>query len=47
MRELDTQEDDGEIGVCHICGETFTTQEDLSKHLMEAHGGKEAILGSS
>jgi hypothetical protein len=40
MRKLETQEDDGEIGVCHICAQTFSTQEDLAKHLLEAHGSK-------
>jgi hypothetical protein len=25
--------------VCHVCGETFPTQEELSKHLIEAHEG--------
>jgi hypothetical protein len=46
MSEGDTQQGDPEVGTCHICAQTFTTQEDLSKHLMEAHGGKEPATGS-
>ena len=41
MSGLGSQEGDGEIGRCHICAQTFATQEELSKHLIEAHGGDE------
>lgn len=27
----------GETAVCHLCGQTFPTQEELSKHLMDVH----------
>ncbi len=30
---------DGEIGTCHVCGATFATQEELSKHLIDANEG--------
>jgi len=39
MSERETQRGDAEVGACHVCGETFPTQEDLSKHLIEAHEG--------
>ena len=35
MSERETQRGDPEVGVCHVCGETFPTQEELSKHLIE------------
>jgi hypothetical protein len=38
-----TQHGDGEIGTCHVCGATFATQEELSKHLIDADDG----LGSA
>jgi hypothetical protein len=34
-----TQHGDGEIDTCHVCGATFATQEELSKHLIDAHDG--------
>ena len=37
MSEIDEQRGDGEVGRCHVCGSEFTSQEDLSKHLMDAH----------
>ena len=37
MSEMETQLGDGETGTCHVCGQTFPTQEDLSKHLMDEH----------
>ena len=40
MRELETQPADDEIGRCHICTQTLATRDDLSKHLMEAHGAR-------
>jgi uncharacterized C2H2 Zn-finger protein len=41
MSEIETQRGDGETGRCHVCGQTFSTQEDLSKHLMDEHEGQE------
>jgi hypothetical protein len=43
VSERTTQRGDGEIGTCHVCGATFATQEELSKHLIDANDG----LGSS
>ena len=37
MTEQDEQRGDGEIGVCHVCGQAFDTQLALSKHLMDVH----------
>lgn len=37
MNERQEQGRDPEIGTCHICGRKFGTQEELSKHLMDAH----------
>jgi hypothetical protein len=37
MSEIDEQRGDGEVGRCHVCGSEFASQEDLSKHLMDAH----------
>jgi hypothetical protein len=37
MTERDEQGGDPEIGVCHVCGQTFDTQLGLSQHLMELH----------
>lgn len=37
MSERETQGGDPEVGVCHVCGRTFATQEELSKHLMDEH----------
>jgi hypothetical protein len=34
-----TQHRDGEIGTCHVCGATFATQEELTKHLIDADDG--------
>ena len=39
MRQRTTQRGDGEIGTCHVCGATFATQEELSKHLIDADDG--------
>ena len=37
MTEQDEQRGDPEVGVCHVCGEEFDTQLDLSQHLMDTH----------
>jgi hypothetical protein len=37
MSERETQQGDRETGTCHICEQVFPTQEELSKHLMDAH----------
>jgi Zinc finger, C2H2 type len=37
MSERETQTGDDEVGICHICGETFPSQEMLSRHLMDEH----------
>jgi hypothetical protein len=39
VSERTTQRGDGEIGTCHVCGATFATQEELSKHLIDADDG--------
>jgi hypothetical protein len=39
VSERTTQRGDGEIGTCHVCGATFATQEELSKHLFDANDG--------
>lgn len=31
---------DEKIGTCRTCGQTFPTQEELSKHMMDAHEGE-------
>jgi uncharacterized C2H2 Zn-finger protein len=46
MSEREAQSGDTEVARCHICAQVFDTQNDLSKHLMEAHGGKEPASGS-
>jgi hypothetical protein len=38
MSEVDEQRGDSEIGKCHVCGSEFSSQEELSKHLMDVHG---------
>jgi hypothetical protein len=40
MTERDEQEGAEEIGTCHICGKTFPTQEEMSRHMMDAHEGE-------
>jgi hypothetical protein len=37
MSEIEDQQGDRETGTCHICEQEFPTQEELSKHLMDAH----------
>jgi hypothetical protein len=37
MRDDQTQPQDGEIAVCHVCAERFEAQEELAKHLMDQH----------
>ena len=46
MREVETQQHETEIGRCHVCAPTFSTHEDLAKHRIEAHGGREPVTGS-
>ena len=38
MTEQDEQTIDPQKAVCHVCQSEFPTQEDLHKHLIEAHG---------
>ena len=37
MTEVDEQRGDSEVGTCHLCGSEFSSQEELSKHLMDVH----------
>ena len=37
MSEVEQQSGDPEVGTCHVCGRTFDSQAELSKHLLEAH----------
>lgn len=37
MSERDTQTGDTETAVCHVCDQRFGTQEELTKHLIDAH----------
>jgi hypothetical protein len=37
MTERDEQAGDEEIATCHMCGQTFPTQLELSQHLMDTH----------
>lgn len=37
MTENEAQSGDDEVGICHVCGQTFPTQRALSQHLMEVH----------
>jgi Zinc finger, C2H2 type len=46
MSEMETQSGDGETGRCHVCGQTFPTQEELSEHLMDVHEGQELPIES-
>lgn len=46
MMDLETQESGAEIGRCHICALTFSSEEALSVHLRDAHGGREPLQGS-
>ena len=39
MSERSTQKGDAEVGTCHVCGRSFATQEELSRHLIDAHDG--------
>lgn len=39
MSEVERQGGDPEVGTCHVCGRTFASQEELSKHLLHAHDG--------
>lgn len=46
MSEMEAQSGDKEIGSCHICEQTFPTQEELSKHLMDEHADEGLQEGS-
>jgi hypothetical protein len=37
MTERVAQAGDEEIATCHMCGQTFPTQVELSQHLMDTH----------
>ena len=37
MSEVERQGGDPEVGTRHVCGRTFPSQEELSKHLLEDH----------
>ncbi|HEX3301143.1 MAG TPA: hypothetical protein VHW68_13685 [Actinomycetota bacterium] len=37
MSERDNQAGDTETAVCHVCDQRFGTQEELAKHLIDAH----------
>jgi hypothetical protein len=37
MTEREGQAADDETGVCHVCGQTFSTQVELSEHLLKVH----------
>lgn len=41
MSERENQGGDGEIAVCHVCGNKFASQELLSLHLMEEHADED------
>jgi hypothetical protein len=43
VSEGEAQGGDGELGRCHICGATFSTQEKLSQHLMDEHDEAETL----
>ena len=47
MMELESHEGDFELGRCHICALTFSTQEALSDHLHDSHGATELLLAPS
>ena len=46
MSEMEAQSGDKETGTCHICVQTFSSQEELSKHLMDEHAGEGLPEGS-
>jgi len=41
--ELETQLAEVEIGRCYICALLFASQDDLLKHLKQAHGVKSLL----
>lgn len=49
-KEFEMREPEMELGElvrkCHICNQSFALQEDLSKHLKDAHGVGEPASGS-
>ena len=36
-KQLPTVSEADETAICHVCGERFSTQEELLKHLEQAH----------
>jgi uncharacterized C2H2 Zn-finger protein len=43
VSERESQLDEVEIGRCHICAQLFGTEEELLKHLEQAHGVKSLL----
>jgi uncharacterized C2H2 Zn-finger protein len=43
MTEVDEQGGDPEIGRCHVCGKEFSSQRDLSEHLIDAHDDEDLL----
>jgi hypothetical protein len=37
MSEREAQSGDAETAACHVCHQRFGTQEELARHLIEAH----------
>ena len=37
MSERQAQQGDGEVATCHVCGQTFDSQLELSEHLKDMH----------
>jgi hypothetical protein len=45
VSEVERQGGDPEVDTCHVCGRTFATQEELSKHLLDDHEEDPAASG--
>jgi len=43
MTEVDEQRGDPEVGKCHVCGKEFSSQRELSEHLMAAHDDEDLL----
>jgi hypothetical protein len=41
VSEVEQQKGDPEVGTCHVCGQTFDSQTELSRHLLDAHDEKD------